>query len=93
MNFEFSLQIFEKKVLNVKFHQNPSPVTASCSMRTDRQTKPIVASGNIANAPKNSTKHARITHQARRNAFMLKYTRTQRNTAKSFSDLKSHGVI
>jgi hypothetical protein len=58
MKFEFSRQILEK-VLNIKFHQNPSSGNrvVPCG-QTDRRAnghdKLIVAVRNFANAPKNS---------------------------------------
>ena len=59
MILEILGQIFEK-YWDIKFHQNPSSLEPSCSMRTERRTykrtdvtKLTVAFRNFANAPKN----------------------------------------
>ena len=50
MKFEFYRQIFEK-VLNMKFHQNPSNGSRVVPCGHTAMTKIIVAFRNFANAP------------------------------------------
>jgi hypothetical protein len=53
MTSEFSRQIFQKKVSNIKFHQNPSSGSRVVPRGQTNKTKLIVAFRNFANAPKN----------------------------------------
>ena len=59
MKLEFFRSSFEKKILNVKFHQNPSNKSQDVSWeQTDGRTdikKLIVDARNFANMLKNST--------------------------------------
>ena len=52
MKFEFSRQIFEK-VLNIKFHQNPSVGSRVVAFGQTDMEKLTVAFRNFANTPKN----------------------------------------
>jgi hypothetical protein len=58
MKLEFSRQIFEKKLIYIKFHENPSRgsrvVPRGKTERQTNMTKLIFAFRNFANEPKNN---------------------------------------